>query len=419
MAAYGTFAPEFAAGGKLTADLGSSNERAFAVARDGAGNLYLAGSSDSSGYPRRHFAVLKVDAQGNPVGVFGSAGKTIVDMNALYGAQAIARDAAGNLYVAGTADGSGDSDFTLLKLDASGQRVAGFGTSGTVTVDLGASDHCGMVALDAQGNIYLVGSSSGNLGVVKLDASGKRVAAYGSGGIATVPLYDPAVFYNGSFDAAALDAAGRIVATTNAQVTTLGARAVSVMRIGASGQLDASFGDHGRSNVFVDLGAPTSSIEPTGIVLDRRGNIFVGGDTGSSIGDGLVVIKFDANGNLVPSYGSSGIATVADTAAVQFGNATTIDGAGNVYVVGYDSSETTLVAEFNATGHPAVNFGTNGVQSIAFGSFFASVAPLQSGVRLYLAGWTINATATINRFAAVALTTDPQGDVIFRDGFEP
>jgi hypothetical protein len=154
------------------------------VAKDAAGNLYVADTSDN--------CVLKVDANGliNDAGIIGNgtagfagdgqtAGGGINGSTELNSPTALAVDSAGNLYIADTFNSR------IRKVDTSGNitTVAGGGSlrdnDGTLATDVQFSALQG-VAVDASGNLYI--SDSGFEKVYKVDVNGILTKVAGSGG---------------------------------------------------------------------------------------------------------------------------------------------------------------------------------------------------------------------------------------------
>lgn len=140
-------------------------DRAQGVALDSTGNVYLAGSTfgDLDGNPSaggQDLFLLKFDLAGVPrwASQFGTSASD--------GANGVAVDASGNVYVAGftlgslpgaTAGNSGGSDLFLIKYNADGTRLWVRQLGGT------AADEATGVAVDAGGNIYVAGSTFGTL----------------------------------------------------------------------------------------------------------------------------------------------------------------------------------------------------------------------------------------------------------------
>ena len=133
---------------------GNGADVATAIAVDNGGNIYVTGHSDTSG-SGADYATVKYDALGVEQWVAQYDGPD-------FGwdrAYAIALDAAGNIYVTGYSDGSGpEIDYATVKYDALGveQWVARYNGPGNDW------DGATAIALDDAGNIYVTGYSVGS-----------------------------------------------------------------------------------------------------------------------------------------------------------------------------------------------------------------------------------------------------------------
>jgi hypothetical protein len=142
---------------------GSSNDGANGIALDRSGNAYIAGVTTSPDFPGpRNSAstaafVSKLDPNGRLLYT------TYLLETDERGATGIAVDTAGNAYVTGRTSmwrESAWNDVFVAKLDATGSNAAPSGyffTFGGAEIDWG-----NRIAVDAAGNAYLVGMTSGN-----------------------------------------------------------------------------------------------------------------------------------------------------------------------------------------------------------------------------------------------------------------
>jgi len=186
----------------------------------------------------------------------------------------VAASVTGDVYVTGTVSGTGrgaDSNVFLSKVNASGDEVWKK-TFGTPSSDSGRA-----VATDALGNIFVTGTTTGAFGgtnaggddgfVLKLDVLGNVVWTSQFG-------------INGTDDAQALavDAAGNIYVagstTGNLGSTNAGQSDVFLRKLSQDGsvQWTFQFGGSGRE-------------EPGGISLDQFGNVYLAGWTNGSIAE--------------------------------------------------------------------------------------------------------------------------------------
>jgi uncharacterized delta-60 repeat protein len=302
-------------------------------------------------------------AGGDPDPGFGADGKVVIDAGAaIYMPQySLARDAAGNLFIAGaTADeGGDDEDFVVVKLDANGALVTAFGDGGRKAIDFGGDDVAEVVLVDASGNVFLAGysdaSGSDEFAVAKLDASGALVDGFGDGGkrLYTFGGTSSAVF------AATIDGDGRILLAGTSNV--LGTYDFAVTRIDPdSSNVDALFHDDGLA--LIGIGGGTDDVN--GIAIDAHGDIVVAGTmlTDGFRGD-IAAIKLDASGHLVTGFGNGGKVT-RDIAEYDFGFALALDAAGSIVVAGQSGAQVfrgnISIVKWTSDGAPDLAFGDGG-----------------------------------------------------------
>jgi len=133
---------------------GNDRDRAYAIAVDSSENVYVTGQSTGSGTDF-DYATIKYDSSGVEQWVTRYNGPG----NGGDGANAIAMDSSGNIYVTGGSYASGTyTDYSTIKYDSSGveQWVARYNGPGN---DL---DEANAIALDSSGNVYVTGISTGS-----------------------------------------------------------------------------------------------------------------------------------------------------------------------------------------------------------------------------------------------------------------
>lgn len=143
------------------------------------GGVYVAGTEGGS--PKR-FAVRALTGSGAPMPGFApwtwaSSNDTVLNrMTSLPG---------GGVLLAGsiaTSGGSSASDIALAKLDANGAPDGSFGTNGLATFDLGADDEWASRILALPDGTFAIAATSSGLGVLRLNANGTKVTGYGANG---------------------------------------------------------------------------------------------------------------------------------------------------------------------------------------------------------------------------------------------
>lgn len=150
------------------------------VAVDAAGNAFIAGYTQGALYGSSAGGtdafLAKFDTSGTPVWEV-QMGTGFTDY-----CESVAVDASGNVFIGGSTNGvmgvsnAGGYDAFLAKYDASGTL--------TWTVQLGSSadDKCESVAVDASGNVFVAGSTKGNLDGTNAGGTDAFLAKYDTSG---------------------------------------------------------------------------------------------------------------------------------------------------------------------------------------------------------------------------------------------
>jgi len=138
------------------------DDKAYAIALDGSGNVYVTGESGGSGtYTPFDYATIKYNSNGDTAWVRRYDGPG----NSWDAALAIAMDGSGNVYVTGSSVGIGTSyDYATVKYYSNGdtawvRRYNGLGDWGY--------DYAKAMAVDASGSVYVTGSSSDDYATIK------------------------------------------------------------------------------------------------------------------------------------------------------------------------------------------------------------------------------------------------------------
>ncbi|MEO6689058.1 MAG: hypothetical protein ABIS07_17975 [Dokdonella sp.] len=305
-------------------------------------------------------------ASGDLDPAFGAAGEVHVDFAASEFAQAMVRDAAGNLFVVGSASEPNNSDITVVKLDASGHPVASFGTGGKVLIDVdsGSNDFAAALALDAAGNLYIAGSSNLDFLAIKLLPNGQLATAFGDGGKVVIDV-DGSTGANSAL-AIALDASGNVYVLGGDHPTGSGVDPqVAILKLDSSGHRVAAFGTNGVKLLHVDNRASQAG----GAAIDAAGNLVIGGSVytlGSSASNDAFVLALSPGGQLVPGFGSAGVTIIHRSYTINAGPL--VRGTdGMLYISGEaleNSSAKLFVAKLAPTGQPVAGFGDAGALAV-------------------------------------------------------
>ena len=345
------------------------------VALDGAGNLYIADTSNSRIRKVDAAGAISTVAGGGPVGDGGAAVAA-----QLYSPSGVAPDGAGNLYIAD------QNNARIRKVDAAGAitTVAGDGTKG-YGGDGGAATEAQLlgpagVALDGAGNLYI--ADRFNHRIRKVDASGviSTVAGDGTfgfggdGGPATAAqLNRPA--------GVALDGAGNLyIADVNNN---------RIRKVDASGVISTVAGDGMRG--YGGDGGPATAAQlnrPFGVAPDGAGNLYIADSWNSRIRkvDSAGVISTVA-GDGMRGFGGDGGAATAAQLSTPVGMA--LDDAGNLYIADLFNNRIRKVDAAGVistvAGDGTRGFGGDGGPAVAAQLYYPIGVALDDAGNLYIA----------------------------------
>ena len=374
----------------------SSNSGAWSVRIQPLDGKILAAGRSTPG----DFGLIRMMPNGDLDSTFGSGGSVTTDFN---GKTDVARDMAllpdGRILLAGGADTgtktTANNDFALACYLPNGALDTTFGP-----------DHTGKVATNL--STTTTGDTSNQYDFAKtmtVQADGKIVLGghsnSPSGYIGSLARFNPdgsldTSFGNGGkifnpatggIKAVLTQPDGKIVVTGSGRAAD-GRTGFYVARYDASGNLDPSFGQNG--SLLTTVGA-TGNAGPGGMVLRSDGSIIATGyHTGTSDRD-LVVIGYTGTGSLDSSF-QGGIVEVARTGDQQ-GLGIVVQPDGKLVVCGNSIPQGTsygdsLVARFLPNGTLDATFKGGGITTIsasAYSDSFNSVA-LQSDGRIVTAG---------------------------------
>ena len=236
------------------------------VAIDSGGNAYAAGTTYSSTFPTTPGAIRNVTGTNNSAAFLVKLNPTGTD--AVYASilggrgdssgAGVAVDAQGNAYLAGSTDaagfpagsGAGNADAFVVKLNPAGSALV----YGTLLGGSGADRATGL-AIDSAGNAVVSGSTASTDFPATADAEPKRFAGSPCLLTAGTPFgYPPLVTLCGDAFAAKLDATGSVVYATT--LSGSDAESATAAAFGAGGSLYVA--GWTRSNNFPIAGTPVA-----------------------------------------------------------------------------------------------------------------------------------------------------------------
>jgi len=288
-------------------------DRAWALAVDNSGNVYVTGSSDGGG-TYGDYATIKYGPNGNQLWVARYNGPA----NDYDQSSVLSVDNSGNVYVTGESwGGSTELDYATIKYGTNGNQLWVARYNGPAN----GYDRPSALSVDNSGNVYVTGYSEGggtgdDYATIKYGPNGSQlwVARYnGSGNSSEAPT------------ALAIDNFGNVYVTGYSLSSITGNDYVTIKY----GQLPP-FGFPVQLWVARYSSPAYNDDEAFDLSVDNLGNVYVTGYSLSSItGSDYVTIKYGPDGNQLWVTRYNGPGNDFDWAL-----ALAIDNSGNVYVTG-------------------------------------------------------------------------------------
>jgi uncharacterized delta-60 repeat protein len=319
--AAGALDPSFGTGGRVTVDFGANmvvESDAATVQPDGktvivGQGLKLEGNTAVA----VGFAAARLNIDGTLDTTFGPArtGTAFTQLGTGAKALAVALQADGKIVAAGVSD----EHMAVVRYNADGTPDKSFDGDGIKTWDFGWLDgspvaRAVLVQRDGRivigGDGYFGGLTDGNIDFVfvrllpdgsfdpTFDFDGKHSIGFGS----DEGLGAMTIDYSGTPDTN--PRYGSIVATGDGGPD--GNDQLTVLRLRPDGSLDSSFDGDGKIGLHY---APDHATFGRGVVIQEDGKVVVAGstyDTTNKTPSGLVLLRFQPDGHIDPSFGSSG-----------------------------------------------------------------------------------------------------------------
>ena len=277
----------------------------------------------------------------------------------------------GQILVAGSSTG----DFALLRYNADGSLDATFGGSGKLTTDFGsASDAAYSSALQADGKIVVAGYSGDNFAVARYNTNGSLDSSFGASG----KISTPSSIYTGLV--------ARVQSSGSIQVGGYNygngsSVAYALVTYNSSGGMSSAITASVRDSsgfVFSDGGH--------GIATQADGKLLV---AGSKSGD-FALLRYNADRNnpsLDTSFGASGSVTTDFGSSTDSGRSVTVQADGKILVAGYSNGDFALV-RYNSDGSLDTSFSNDGKLTTDFGSTtdYGQSVTVQADGKILVAG---------------------------------
>jgi len=344
----GTLDSTFGTNGVVLTSIGGlTSDDAYSMAIQQDGKITVAGSS-YSGFSVTQWALVRYSAGGGLDNTFGGSGIVTTFFDSTYSAaRSVVIQTDGKIIAAGVSNpDSLCSAGTIARYNPNGSLDLNFGTNGKVIMDCLDMLDIASIALQADGRMVLVGTSTGVLGVVRLNQDGTPDNTFGTNGLVVQ-------FSAGYGNACVIQPDGKIIAAG------MGPNGFTITRLNTDGSIDNSFGTNGiASTTFGSVNAAYA------VALQPDGKIVVAGSSGPASQHDFAVARFDSDGSLDNSFGTGGkvLTTIggaddrARSAAVQPDGKILLAGWTHVSGLDYDFA----VVRYNSDGTLDASFGMGG-----------------------------------------------------------
>jgi uncharacterized delta-60 repeat protein len=280
---------------------------------------------------------------------FSGDGRVLTNVHNDDSGEAVAVQADGKIVVVGSS--SGGTDIAVVRYDTDGSLDATFGGGdGIVITDVNGDDAAYSVAIQGDQKIVVGGTTDGFSQAILLryDTAGGLDATFGGGdGITTTTVGLGAVFFD-----LAIQGDGSIVGTGAA--TLDGVKGVAfTARYDGIGALDTTFASPD-GYVTTNLGAGGGQM--MGIALDG-GKVVVAGSSFSTTSSNVAVLRYTSAGVLDSTFGGGdGKVTTDVGTGYDSGGDVAVDGSGNIDVVGAGGNKDAFL-RYDDTGTLDTSFG--------------------------------------------------------------
>ena len=198
----GSLDTTFNSTGTVTAPFAYSNAHAVAIQPDGK---IIAAGTNSSG-----FTLVRYNTNGSPDASFNSTGTVTTSIGMFSGATAVVLQPDGKIVAAGSSSNGSNYDFALVRYNSDGSLDSTLHSTGTVTTSIGTNSGATAVAIQPDGKIVAVGSSSDgswSFALARYNTDGSLDTAWNSTGTVIT-----AISTMSGATAAAIQPDGKIVA---------------------------------------------------------------------------------------------------------------------------------------------------------------------------------------------------------------
>lgn len=400
----------FGTGGYVITDIQGNFDEGTSIALQADQKILVAGWNDNGS--DTDFAITRYLPDGSLDNTFGTAGIVTTDfMGDADLAHSIFIQTDGRIVVAGSTFNGGNWDYAVARYNVDGNLDNTFSGDGKQTIGIitNENDYAYTTYVQNDGKI-LIGGDCGNglsnndCGIVRFNIDGSLDNSFGTSGIV---ITDVGVDINRCLDIE-IQVDGKIVVSGSSR-NAIYNYDMTLIRYNIDGTLDSSFSSDGK--VMLDF-APGKEDHAMNLEIQPDGKILVGGTSLDLYTSDFGLARFNSDGSLDNSFGTSGKVTTSISSTYDLGKSMILQNDGKIILSGYTyngSNYDFAMVCYNSIGVLDSTFGTNGIVQTDFGgnTDFMLSSVMQNDGKILLAGWT--STPTDINFIVARYTGNPMG----------
>jgi uncharacterized delta-60 repeat protein len=339
--------------------------RAGAVVLQSDGKIVAIGLTSPvlDGVQYQGVGIARYNSDGSPDPSFGIGGAVSIPVHPKNSqwvddsASALALQDDGKLVVAG----SSGNGFALMRCNADGSVDSNFGQGGKVVtvLTLGAPVTVSALAIQRDGKIVVVGVAALHFAAARYHPDGRLDSTFGREGTVGTTI----TFGGDDARGLALQADGKIV-VVGYSPNFGGGDTIALVRYNADGSLDKSFGTEGKMVTKSELW----NIQAYALAVQADGKIVVAGGGWRAEGARMLLVRYNADGSLDPSFGEKGWAFTSIEPGTAQGSAVALQGDGKIVVAGTrhkpSGSSFIEIARYLPDDNKDPSFGVNGLRTM-------------------------------------------------------
>jgi len=373
----------FGTGGKVIQGIGSGNDEGYSLAVQPDGKILLGGYCHNGS--NNDFCIARFDSEGNLDTTFGNSGKVIesISSSILDKGYSLAIQPDGKILLGGYCNNRGNIDFCITRFKSDGTLDKTFGRSGKVIQPIGSDNDEGYsLAIQPDGKILLGGycknGSNRDFCIARFNSDGTLDTSFGSSGKVIQPIGSS----NDEGYSLAIQSDGKILLGGFCDYE------FCIARFNSDGTLDTTFGSSGK--VIQPIGSANDRGQSLAIQPD--GKILLGGYCSNGSNWDFCIARFNSNGTLDTTFGSSGKVIQPIGSSNDFGRSLVIQPDGKILLGGtcYNgSNDDFCIARFNSDGTLDTTFGSYGkiIQPIGSWNDYGYSLAIQPDGKILLGGY--------------------------------